>query len=133
MVEEDRMPATTILFYCEADGRAPVVQWLEELRRSDPKGYANCIVRIEQLAAFGRELRRPAADYLRDGILELRAKHGHLQLRLLYFFHGRNVTVLAHGLVKQGSAVPKVDIERAIARKLSFERDPQIHTYNEEV
>ena len=77
---------------------------------------------------FGHELRRPAADMLRDGIYELRAKKGHVQYRLLYFFHGRNIAILAHGLTKE-DRVPPMDIERAIKRKKLFEANPKAHTY----
>jgi hypothetical protein len=34
-------------------------------------------------------LRRPHADYLEDGIYELRWRNGTVQYRILYFFHGR--------------------------------------------
>lgn len=83
------------------------------------------------LALFGHELRRPAADLLRDGIYELRARQGHVQYRLLYFFHGRNVAVLAHSLTKEDQ-VPSIDIERAIARKKLFLTNPTEHTYETE-
>ena len=59
-----------------------------DLLKSNERAWANCRARIELLADLGHELRRPAADYLRDGIYELRAKQGHVQYRLLYFFHG---------------------------------------------
>lgn len=50
-----------------------MVEWLLELKDSNAKRGANWWVRIEQLAEMGYELRRPAADFLRDGIYELRA------------------------------------------------------------
>jgi hypothetical protein len=56
-----------------------VLDWLIELRSSNPKAWANCRARIELLSQLGHELRRPAADILRDGIYELRAKQGHVQ------------------------------------------------------
>jgi len=93
----------------------------------------NCLARLELLEASGHELRRPAADFLRDGIYELRAKHKHMQYRLLYFFHGRNIAVIAHGIIKRGSAVPDVDIGRAENRKRQFARNPATHTYQGEV
>jgi phage-related protein len=127
------VPATRVLFYREADGSSPVVAWLRSLRAGDPSGFANCLARVELLEASGYELRRPAADLLRDGIYELRAKHKHVQYRLLYFFHGRNVAIVAHGIVKRGSAVPEVDITRAENRKRSFEQDPAGHTFPDEV
>ena len=83
------------------------------------------------MAQTGHELRRPAADYLRDGIYELRAKQGHVQYRLLYFFRGRQVAILAHSLTKEDK-IPAVDIERAIKRKKLFEANPKQHTYENE-
>jgi hypothetical protein len=35
---------------------------------------------------MGHELRRPEADFLRDGIYELRASLGGVHHRILYFF-----------------------------------------------
>lgn len=125
------MPRTHVAFYQEADGEAPVLSWLRELRRSNERAWANCRARIELLAQSGHELRRPAADYLRDGIYELRAKQGHVQYRILYFFHGRQAAILAHSLTKE-DRVPASDIERAIKRKKMFEADPSKHTYEDE-
>lgn len=122
------MPEIRIVFYQEAAGQAPVVNWLQELLESNEWAWANCRARIELLAQFGHELRRPAADYLRDGIYELRAKHRHVQYRLLYFFHGRQVAILAHALTKEDE-VSNTDIERAIKRKTLFESNPKAHTY----
>ncbi|WP_258002632.1 type II toxin-antitoxin system RelE/ParE family toxin [Fischerella thermalis] len=95
------MPETRVVFYQEEEGEVPVLEWLTRLLKEDRKGYANCVARIKQLAASGYELRRPAADYLRDGIYELRAKHIHVQYRILYFFHGQNVAILAHAITKE--------------------------------
>lgn len=69
---------------------------------------------------------------LRDGIYELRSRLGSVNYRLLYFFHGRSVAVVARGITKE-SGVPDVEIQRALARKAAFERDPETHTYSEEL
>ena len=122
------MPQTRVIFFKELDGTSPVVTWLAELRKENLGAWAVCLERIKLLREFGHELRRPAADILRDGIYELRAKKGHVQYRLLYFFHGRNVAILAHGLTKE-DRVPVIDIERAIKRKKLFEANPEAHTY----
>jgi phage-related protein len=122
------MPAIRVAFYKEADGHAPVVEWLRELLESNERAWVNCRARIELLAQLGHELRRPAADFLRDGIYELRAKQGHVQYRLLYFFHARQAAILAHALTKEDE-IPKADMERAIRRKKLFEANPQQHTY----
>ena len=126
------MPQTTIVFYKEADGEVPVLDWLRALHRRDRRAYAACIARIQRLAALGHELRRPEADYLRDGIYELRVRRGRVQYRILYFFHGQRLAVLAHALTKEGQ-VPPVDIARAIRRKDAFAQDPETHSYAEEL
>jgi hypothetical protein len=126
------VPPTEVLFYQDEARRAPVIEWLRGLRRDDRRAYAKCVARIRRLAEAGHELRRPEADYLRDGIHELRARHRHVNYRILYFFHGQNVSILAHALTKEGE-IPGSEIERAIRRKQAFERDPVRHTYEGEV
>ena len=125
------MPKTEVIFYRDERGQAPVVEWLRELRRKDKKAYAKCAARIQVLAQLGHELRRPMADYLRDGIHELRIRHGHVNYRILYFFHGQVVAILAHGLTKEDE-VPNADIERAIQRKEAFAKNPAKHSYPED-
>ena len=55
----------------------------------------------------GHELRRPIADFLRDGIYELRPSFQGVHYRILYFFSGRNVVVVSHGIVKEAE-VPEI-------------------------
>ena len=54
-----------------------------------------------------------------------------MQYRILYFFHGRQVAILAHTLTKE-DRVPGVEIERALARKRQFEQDPKLHAFVQE-
>ena len=122
------MPQTRVVYYREADGAIPVLDWLKELRQANEKAFARCMVRVERLEEVGHELRRPEADFLRDGIYELRARQGRVQYRILYFFHGRDAAILAHSLTKE-KEVPDVDIERAIRRRAIFVTDPDAHTY----
>ena len=121
------VPQTEVIFYRDNDGSTPVLAWLQGLRRGEQKAYAKCVVRIRELAQLGHELRRPAADVLRDGIHELRARSGRVHYRILYFFHGRTAAILAHGLTKEG-AVPDAEIERALVRKKRFQQDPEGHS-----
>ena len=125
------MPSTRAIFFRDEAGHAPVLAWLQDLKKENAKAWANCRARIVLLSQFGHELRRPAVDFLRDGIYELRAKQGHVQYRILYFFHGRNVAVLSHSLTKEDS-IPPVEIERALKRKRQFEQNPEKHTYAED-
>lgn len=107
------------------------MDWLAGLRRSNEKAYAKSVAAIESLAEHGYDLRRPLADFLRDGIHELRVKKGTVNFRILYFFHGRTVAVLGHAITKEDK-VPAADIERCLRRKKAFEADPASHTYSED-
>ena len=122
------MAQTRLLFFQDADGTAPVWEWLKDLRARNPKAYAKCAVRIRRLVELGHELRRPEADLLRDGIYELRARHGRVNYRILYFFHGRNVAVLTHAITKEDE-IPHVEINRAVGRKRTFIAGPAAHTF----
>jgi phage-related protein len=126
------MPQTDVFFYQDAPGDVPVLDWLVELDQQDRRAAVKCQAAIERLQAMGHELRRPQADLLRDGIYELRVRVGRVNYRVLYFFHGRGVALLAHGLTKE-KAVPPADIDRAIARKLRYEADPDSHRYEGEL
>ena len=121
------MPQTTVHVYRDASGESPVLDWLHNLRKRDQRAFVACRARIILLAALGHELRRPHTDLLRDGVYELRARVGRVNYRVLYFFHGKNIAILAHGLTKE-DAVPEAHIQRAIDRKLEYEKDPATHT-----
>ena len=123
------MPVTRIVLFQDEKGDVPVLDWLNKLVKNDKKAYTNCIARIDQLGEYGFELRRPAADFLRDGIYELRAKHVKVQYRILYFFHGQNIIILAHAISKEDDRVPDRDIDLALIAKDLFLLNPEIHTY----
>ncbi len=113
------MPPTELLVFREANGRIPLVDWLDLL---PAKARAKCLNYMRLLATTGHELRRPTADSLRDGIYELRPSYASVQYRILYFFHGRDVVVLSHGITKS-QKVPDAEIERALVRKRLVMRD----------
>ncbi len=75
-------------------------------------------------------MRRPEADFLRDGIYELRASLGGVNYRVLYFFHGAVAAIVSHGIVKEG-AVPSQEISHAVERKKRFESNPTKHSYED--
>ena len=126
------MPAINIVFYQAQPGDSPVLDWLKEINASNPKAYDKCRAAIARLALLGHELRRPEGDYLRDDIYELRIRSGSVNYRLLYFFHGRTVSVVAHGLTKE-AVVPAASINQAIARKAAFTANPSAHTFKGEI
>ena len=98
------MPRTTLVFFKETSGAVPFLEWFDGLQA---KAQDKCRVRLERLAELGHELRRPEADFLRDGIYELRFGFQGINYRMLYFFHGRDLVIVSHGLVKERDVPPK--------------------------
>ena len=123
------MPKTRVLLYRSASGEVPLLGWLDGLAE---KARAKCLVRIERLAELGHELRRPEADYLRDGIHELRARYDGINYRMLYFFHGCEAVVVSYGIMKQRPDIPTQEIDLASKRKEEFTQDPMAHSHEEQ-
>lgn len=121
------MPATAVLFYQEEDGSIPVLDWLRELQRKNRRAFEKCLFLLDLLEQFGRDLRRPRADFLRDGVYELRTEVAGVNYRLLYGFVGKDIALVAHGLTKSAK-VPRRDIDLALSRLGQFKRNPQKHT-----
>lgn len=108
------MAQTDVFFYRDPeDDSVPVLAWLDTMPE---KVQEKCAERIDRLGELGHELRRPEADYLRDGIYELRASCQGRHYRMLYFFAGKAVVVVSHGLMKERQ-VPSREIDRAVERK----------------
>jgi hypothetical protein len=116
------VPQSEIVFYRDGD-TVLFEQWLNSL---PVKVQAKCLSQVRLLRSLGHELRRPIADFLRDGIYELRPTYQGVHYRILYFFSGRNIVVISHGLSKE-SEVPAVEIDRAMERKKRYEANPKAH------
>lgn len=119
------MPRTKVVFYQEDDATVPLLEWFDRL---PTRAQDKCRLKIERLEELGHELRRPEADYLRDGIYELRVSLQGVHYRMLYFFHGTTAAVLSHGTTKE-RRVPPREIDLTIRRKRLFEHDPTHHTH----
>lgn len=86
------MGVTELVFYREEDGSVLLLEWLDGL---EAKPQEKCLARLARLEQVGHELRRPEADYLRDGIYELRAAYRGVQYRMLYFFSGKAFVIVS--------------------------------------
>jgi phage-related protein len=120
------MANVTLSAFRDEAGEVPYLEWF------DSKAQVKCRVRLNRLQAMGNELRRPEADYLRDGIYELRIKYQRINYRILYFFHDRSAVIVSHGLQKE-KAVPPKEIDLAVARKELFTLEPTKHTAKEDL
>ena len=103
----------TVEFYETADGSSPVLEFLEELRRSDPPDHAAVLRGLAKLR--NRQYHRePLSKALGGGLFELRHV-GKLNTRVLWFFvKGRRI-IAVHGIRNKGQAIPVRDLD--IARK----------------
>lgn len=108
-----------IEFYREKDGTEPAKEFIESL---EPKMLAKVLKIFDLLEINGPQLRMPYSEYLRDGIFEIRAKHGTDITRILYFFVIGKRIILSNGFVKKDNKIPRMEIERAIKHKIDYER-----------
>ena len=123
------MAQTGVFFYREPeDDSVPLLHWLGDL---PTKVQAKCVERIDRLGELGREMRRPEADFLRDGIYELRASYQGVHYRMLCFFAGKAVVVVSHGLTKKREVPPR-EIDQALRRKQLVEADFEKFTFRQE-
>ena len=122
------MPQTDVHFYKDDDGSVPVLDWLLRLRETNERAAKKCFGLVKLLKDFGSDLRRPRADYLRDGIYELRTEVGNVNYRILYGFVGKNAAVLACGLTKE-ETVAAGEIDRAVERIGKYKGAPDRHQY----
>ena len=123
------MAQTEVFFFREPkDDSVPLLEWLDGLPM---KVQTKCTERIDRLGELGHELRRPEADFLRDGIYELRASYQGVHYRMLYFFAGKAVVVLSHGLTKEREVPPR-EIDQAVERKQRVEADFEKFTFRPE-
>lgn len=118
------MPRTSVRIYRQKDGTVPLLEWMDRL---DQRIQDKCMRAVGRLEALGHELRRPEADYLGNGIHELRVRFRRVNYRMLYFFSGRAVVVISHGTTKE-DRISERDMNVALRRKAAYESDPEVHT-----
>lgn len=105
-----------IYYFVDQRSRNPVKEFIHGLPlKEQEKVYAY----IDELRRQGHNLRRPMADYLRNGIYELRPKAN----RILYFFFLKGGVVLVHAIRKKTDKIPEQDLALAIQRKKEAEEN----------
>jgi len=111
-MEKDRLKG--VYYFVDKDGTRPVKEFIDSLTQ---KEQAKVYAYITELKKQGNNLRRPMADYLGDGIYELRLKDN----RIFYFFYLRERAVLIHAIKKHVKRIPENDLRLCIKRKLETE------------
>jgi len=122
------LPETHVVFFRTDRGKVPVLEEIDRLLRGgDLRLAAKFRVKIERLTGLGFELRRPDADYLDDGIYELRIIHRRVHHRILYFY-SEGTAVLSH-VIRKESRVSPTEIERGARNRRRYESSPREHTH----
>ena len=124
------MPKVELVFYRETKGTVPVLDWLSTLEDSV---VIKCKAKLNYLQRHGFVLRRPSADYLGNGIYELRILRSGRQYRILYGFFQRRAVLLLSGFTKSERRVPRREIRVAQRRLERFMSSPELHSHVEEL
>jgi len=111
------MPRVEVEFYDLPDGTYPAEEFLESL---DIKMQAKMVRTIKMFEENGTDLQKPYSEYLRDGIIELRAKVGSNISRVMYFFFDGGKAILTHGFIKKTQKTPPSEIDRAVKYKNEY-------------
>jgi phage-related protein len=101
-------------FYQTTNGRSPVLEFLEELKCTDPGDHAAVLRGLAKLRdrQYHRE---PLSKALTGGLFELRHV-GKLNTRVLWFFvRGRRI-IAVHGIRNKGQSIPGRDLDTARER-----------------
>ena len=94
----------------DENGDNPVRDFMNGLPH---KEQAKIAAYVSELKMQGHNLRRPLADYLGDGIYELRPRDN----RVFYFFFLKDNIVLVHAVRKKTNKIPKKDLALCLRRK----------------
>ena len=103
-----------IYFFVDKHGHCPVEGFMEELTEKEKE---KVVAYIKILKQFGHNVRRPIADYLGEGIYELRPQ-AH---RVFYFYFMKDSVVLLHMIRKRTDKIPPNDLSLCIKRKNEVE------------
>ena len=100
-------------FFADAEGKAPVEDFLSELPIHHRAKGLSIIKLLEQ---EGPNLPFPYSSQVRGKLRELRTQQGKDKLRILYFADAKRVFILLHGIVKRTDKLPESDIRLAEER-----------------
>ena len=99
-----------VLYYETVDGQCPVEEFIVARNQ---RNRAKILAWIAALKERGPNLPRPYADFLEDGIHELRIRLSGDRIRILYSFCFKDFVVLTNVLSKTTDKVPITAIKEA--------------------
>ena len=111
------MPGWKIIYYETKDGGCPVEDFINSKSINNKAKIFSLLTILEEK---GPNLPRPYADFLKEGIHELRVKLSGDQTRILYFFCYKDFIILTHGFNKKTERVPENEIKKAVKHREDF-------------
>ena len=104
----------------EHNGRCPVKNYLEDLKRTRRKEYERLMNKIALLEELGNEIFKTKgikiSRKLNDDLYELKSEHN----RVIYFFFLDNKIVLLHAFRKETPKTPPIEIEKALKERKTY-------------
>ncbi len=109
----------TVELYESDAGQCPVLEFLEDLKKSDPGDHAAVMAGLSKLR--NRQYHRePLSKPVGSGLFELRHV-GKLNTRVLWFFMKGRRIIAVHGLRNKGQVIPARDLETARKRMADWQ------------
>ncbi len=99
-----------VVYYDTIDGLCPIGGFIDSCNKRQQAKVLSLLAHLEER---GPHLPRPYADFLEDGIHELRIKLSGQQTRILYFFCYKDFIVLTHAFIKTTKRAPQSEIQIA--------------------
>lgn len=115
-----------VIYYTDSEGNTPVEEFINSRSQSNK---SKIMALLDILEERGPNFPRPYADFLRDGIHELRIKLSGDQFRILYFFLHKDNIILSNAFMKNTKKVPTSEIKKALLAKDDYIR--RFNEYNE--
>ena len=110
----------TIEFYEDENGKAPVREFLEEVKAANVALHALLLAGLAKLRQRSYH-RPPLSKHVEGPLYELRVGRRDTA-RIIYFFRKGRRIVLLHGFVKKTRRLPRREIETALRRMRDYLR-----------
>lgn len=107
-----------INFYKTADGKCPIVDFLDSLNGKQAQKVAWVLQVVEELDVVPTSYLKKLVNT--DDIWEIRAQSSGNIFRLLGFFEGDNLIILNHGFQKKTQKTPTKEIKIAEQRRKDY-------------
>lgn len=106
-----------VFYYETKEGLCPIREFIDSRKKRD---QAKILSWTSLLEDQGANLPRPYADFLIDGIHELRVQLSGDQIRILYFFCFKEFIILTHAFAKHKGSVAQSEISKSQKFRADF-------------